>query len=153
MTAPLNDGRHRDHKRHYKPPPELPRELYDPTRACVDEPRELFFRSRVEDARRICAGCPVRIREACAEHAIVHSEEGVWGGLTDEERVQERKRRRDTGALYGATKVCTTCGERKTTDQFNRKLDNRDQLRNTCRTCQKENYIRWYTEKNRTAVQ
>ncbi|MFZ0060174.1 MAG: WhiB family transcriptional regulator [Acidimicrobiales bacterium] len=38
-----------------------------------------------EDAKAVCARCPVR--QMCLEHAIVHRErEGVWGGLTERER-------------------------------------------------------------------
>ena len=38
-----------------------------------------------EDAKAVCALCPVR--QMCLEHAIVHRErEGVWGGLTERER-------------------------------------------------------------------
>ena len=36
-------------------------------------------------AKRVCAGCPVRID--CLEHALNAGEEfGIWGGLTEPER-------------------------------------------------------------------
>lgn len=42
-------------------------------------------RSRDEQARAICVGCPVI--EACREHALsVREPFGVWGGLTEDER-------------------------------------------------------------------
>ena len=38
-----------------------------------------------EEAKAICAECPVR--QACLEHALAHRErEGVWGGATERER-------------------------------------------------------------------
>jgi WhiB family redox-sensing transcriptional regulator len=47
-----------------------------------------------EDAKRICASCPVR--EPCLEHAIATREKlGVWGGYTAKERrrlVRQRRR-------------------------------------------------------------
>lgn len=40
---------------------------------------------REAEAKRVCAGCPVRLE--CAEHAIaVREPYGVWGGLTEDER-------------------------------------------------------------------
>lgn len=47
------------------------------------------------EAVAICRGCPVR--EACLEHALAGREpEGVWGGLTAQERRRETRRRRRT---------------------------------------------------------
>jgi WhiB family redox-sensing transcriptional regulator len=43
--------------------------------------------------KQICSGCSVRSQ--CLEHAMTHGEVyGVWGGLTDEERVRLRRERR-----------------------------------------------------------
>ncbi|MFI6843115.1 WhiB family transcriptional regulator [Kitasatospora sp. NBC_00085] len=40
---------------------------------------------REQEAKRVCARCPVR--RACLEHALrVHETYGVWGGLTESER-------------------------------------------------------------------
>ncbi|MGW1893425.1 WhiB family transcriptional regulator [Streptomyces sp. NPDC002004] len=40
---------------------------------------------RVQRAKRICLGCPVRVQ--CLEHALKAREMyGVWGGLTERER-------------------------------------------------------------------
>lgn len=41
-------------------------------------------RQRINDARKVCFRCPVRIR--CLNHALGHGEEGTWGGTTDYER-------------------------------------------------------------------
>lgn len=40
-------------------------------------------------AKALCAECP--IRNLCADYALTHpDEEGVWGGLTTDERAQLR---------------------------------------------------------------
>jgi WhiB family transcriptional regulator, redox-sensing transcriptional regulator len=53
----------------------------------------VFFARRTEAAKRICADCPSR--RPCAEYAIAHPElEGVWGGLTDNDRDHIRRRTR-----------------------------------------------------------
>src|SRR5690606_33552653 len=56
--------------------------------ACADENPDLFFPRRGEaatQARRICAGCPVRVE--CPEHAREEGMRfGVWGGTTPPER-------------------------------------------------------------------
>ena len=61
--------------------------------ACVGESTDLFFPIgtsgpavlQAEEARRWCAGCPVRA--ACLQWAFSAGiEHGVWGGLTEEER-------------------------------------------------------------------
>ncbi|SDT64673.1 WhiB family transcriptional regulator, redox-sensing transcriptional regulator [Streptomyces sp. TLI_053] len=52
--------------------------------------------SREEQAKQVCARCPVLL--ACREHALAQPEPyGVWGGLTAAERrvVLARRRRRD----------------------------------------------------------
>ena len=35
-------------------------------------------------AKAICSRCPVRLD--CLSYAIMYDEEGIWGGMTDEER-------------------------------------------------------------------
>jgi len=68
---------------------------------------------REERAKAICAECPVI--EACRSHAIaVRENYGVWGGLTEDERLQLIGRsRRAADASAGAavrTSVVTTVG-------------------------------------------
>lgn len=57
---------------------------------------ELFFQpsrferreqkeAREAAAKRICFTCPVRL--PCREHALAHREGGVWGGMTELERL------------------------------------------------------------------
>lgn len=55
-----------------------------------------------EQAKEICAGCPVQM--ACLEHAIVEREHnGVWGGATERERQRIIRRRRRQRALARAS--------------------------------------------------
>ncbi|HLH57606.1 MAG TPA: WhiB family transcriptional regulator [Streptosporangiaceae bacterium] len=61
--------------------------------ACRNADPDLFFPistmgpglRRINDAKRVCAGCPVR--EPCLNWAVESGEDsGVWGGTTGEER-------------------------------------------------------------------
>lgn len=61
--------------------------------ACRDAEPELFFpistapasRKHVKRAKHICALCPVQ--SECLSYALDHrQEQGIWGGLTEEER-------------------------------------------------------------------
>jgi WhiB family redox-sensing transcriptional regulator len=57
---------------------------------------ELFFyavdergpakRLRDEQAKAICAGCP--LRPDCLAHALTHAEWGVWGGTNEDDRAR-----------------------------------------------------------------
>jgi len=48
-----------------------------------------------EEAKGICAGCPVR--QACLEYALANRErDGVWGGATERERRRIVRQRRKT---------------------------------------------------------
>jgi len=64
--------------------------------ACRGEPIEFFFPPsgrRPTQALEICARCPVR--EDCLEYALVnHQHWGVWGGMTERQRFDEKRRRR-----------------------------------------------------------
>ena len=45
-------------------------------------------------AKRVCAQCPVRV--ACLEHALSVPEQfGIWGGMTELDRQEELRRRRE----------------------------------------------------------
>ena len=47
---------------------------------------------RAAKAKAICAQCPVR--EQCLDYAFRNSiKHGIWGGLNNEERTRERRRR------------------------------------------------------------
>ncbi|MGH9044686.1 MAG: WhiB family transcriptional regulator [Acidimicrobiales bacterium] len=66
--------------------------------SCRGLDAEIFFPATddevdAEEAKAICAECPVR--QACLEHALAHRErEGVWGGTTERERRRIVRQRR-----------------------------------------------------------
>ncbi|MGH3921683.1 MAG: WhiB family transcriptional regulator [Pseudonocardiaceae bacterium] len=71
--------------------------------ACRDMDSELFFPigttgpalDQAERAKAVCAGCPVSSQ--CLEFAMSTGQNGVWGGLTEDERRALRRRRNATG--------------------------------------------------------
>jgi WhiB family redox-sensing transcriptional regulator len=75
---------------------------YDPKEwrlaaACRDLDTGVFFGETEDDvatAKAVCATCPVR--EACLEFALVtRQDDGVWGGLDENERRRLRRRRQE----------------------------------------------------------
>lgn len=68
--------------------------------ACVGLDPEVFYPhsdEEADEAKRICATCPVR--EPCLEFALDTREaEGVWGGTTSRERRRLLRQRRKTAA-------------------------------------------------------
>ena len=64
--------------------------------ACKHMDTGVFFPSpgaRQDDVKAICETCPVRTE--CAEHALARTSlPGYWGGMSERQRVQERRRRR-----------------------------------------------------------
>ncbi|MGW1080480.1 WhiB family transcriptional regulator [Kitasatospora sp. NPDC002522] len=87
-------------------PPDLDDSPWHTGAACRSDEAGLFFApskeptaarlSREEQAKRVCARCPVLLE--CREHALAQPEPyGVWGGLTAAERrvVLARRRRRE----------------------------------------------------------
>jgi WhiB family redox-sensing transcriptional regulator len=62
---------------------------------CAGVDPELFFPERgvsTREAKAVCRGCVVR--EECLEYALVHAEKfGIWGGLSERERRELRRRR------------------------------------------------------------
>jgi WhiB family transcriptional regulator, redox-sensing transcriptional regulator len=73
--------------------------------ACKGLETDTFFPSTDAEAgpaKLICAGCPVRAE--CLEWALLsRQEDGVWGGLTDNERRRLRRRRRDAARRAAAS--------------------------------------------------
>ena len=65
--------------------------------ACRDVDTAVFFpenESQVVAAKAICAACPVR--EACLDFALItRQDDGVWGGLDENERRRVRRRRQE----------------------------------------------------------
>lgn len=66
---------------------------------CLGEDPELFFEhGREEEAKTFCAECPVR--EPCLAYALRNrQDEGVWGGLTEQERARLRLQATPGGAV------------------------------------------------------
>ena len=66
--------------------------------ACRGEDPKLFFPQLGEngtEAKRICRRCPVRVDclEAALERGVKH-QYGVWGGMSEQEREAELRRRK-----------------------------------------------------------
>jgi WhiB family redox-sensing transcriptional regulator len=63
---------------------------------CAETDPEAFFPDKggsTRDAKRVCAGCPVRLQ--CLEFALGNDERfGIWGGLSERERRRLRLARR-----------------------------------------------------------
>ena len=68
--------------------------------ACADAEPELFFpisataasSTQVKRAKLICASC--QVRSNCLNYALDYrQEQGIWGGLTEEERRRIPRRR------------------------------------------------------------
>lgn len=75
---------------------------YDPAdwrldAACRDLDTAIFFPDTDDEAdlaKAVCASCPVR--EACLNFALVtRQDDGVWGGLDENERKRVRRRRQE----------------------------------------------------------
>ncbi|MCD0480876.1 WhiB family transcriptional regulator [Streptacidiphilus sp. ASG 303] len=90
------------------------------TAACVDKDPDLFFPVgsagpalvQLAEAKAVCAGCPVA--RDCLEWALrTGQEDGVWGGMTADERrgLRNRRLRRLTGRTVAAEHVGTGRGE------------------------------------------
>ncbi len=62
---------------------------------CMGVDPDLFFPERgasTREAKEVCRGCVVQ--EECLEYAIANSEKfGIWGGMSERERRQVRRRR------------------------------------------------------------
>ncbi|MEU6929481.1 WhiB family transcriptional regulator [Streptomyces sp. NPDC046385] len=62
---------------------------------CAQAGPEFFFPapgSSTREAKQLCGACPGRA--ACLEYALTHDERfGVWGGLSEKERISLKRRR------------------------------------------------------------
>ncbi|HEX6472817.1 MAG TPA: WhiB family transcriptional regulator [Streptosporangiaceae bacterium] len=75
--------------------------------ACHDAPPDLFFpvsdagaaQEQIDEAKQICAGC--QVRADCLHHALHGAEtSGIWGGTTERER-RDLRRRMTAGSAGG----------------------------------------------------
>jgi len=61
--------------------------LWRENAACIGR-GDLFFadhvRSVVKKAKQLCGSCPVK--QECLEYALRNNDDGVWGGMTANER-------------------------------------------------------------------
>jgi hypothetical protein len=68
--------------------------------ACASSDGEAFHPQKggsVKMAKRVCSGCEVRAE--CLEYALATDQRfGVWGGMSENERNKELKRRRTAAA-------------------------------------------------------
>jgi WhiB family redox-sensing transcriptional regulator len=138
--------------------------------ACRGESLVLFFGPQGErqperdvrerKAKAICAQCPVR-RECLTYALSVPEKNGLWGGLNEDERASERRRRmRRAGTARLAsemdqpvavpaadeapepaagpepdTKYCGNCRRALPVDLFSRDVTKKDGLNGWCRAC------------------
>ena len=82
---------------------------YDPNEwrqdaACRDLDTAIFFPETdgaAAAAKAVCATCPVR--EACLQFALItRQDDGVWGGLDENERRRLRRRRQEAARKAAA---------------------------------------------------
>jgi WhiB family transcriptional regulator, redox-sensing transcriptional regulator len=75
---------------------DLPALRWQDRALCSDVDGDLFFPEKgmqARTAKKVCAACPVRAE--CLEYALKHGvEDGIWGGLSPEERAALRRERR-----------------------------------------------------------
>lgn len=82
------------------PPPTLDDVAWQAAAACHPQadtaihPEHFFPAHKAEvyarDAKRVCRHCPVR--NECLTFALTHNHSGIWGGTTDRERADRRRR-------------------------------------------------------------
>ncbi|TMS00131.1 WhiB family transcriptional regulator [Nonomuraea basaltis] len=118
--------------------------------ACRGEDLVLFFGPdgerqperdvRERKAKAVCSQCPVRA--ACLDYALSRNEKtGLWGGLSEDERASERRRRMRRGASLAEVSVlpgfkrCRACRETKSVKEFSRNAKHFDGLSMRCRAC------------------
>lgn len=120
-------------------------DVMDPPAEQVRAARDLGIERRLwEDAKRLCRACPVLVQ--CRSWVVTLPARadvtGVCGGLTEEERARERRRRAQPGAatapeLPHDRLECTKCGQVKPDEAFaaDPRLIGRRGRRSHCRTC------------------
>jgi WhiB family transcriptional regulator, redox-sensing transcriptional regulator len=88
--------------------------------ACRNAEPELFFpisatrasRAAIDRAKQVCAACPVQSQ--CLSYALHHrQEQGIWGGLTeDERRLLSRRMARTERSATRSAALRTRAGAR-----------------------------------------
>lgn len=108
----------------------------------AERPTERDIRER--KAKAICSGCPVR--SECLGYALARPEKyGAWGGLNEDERASERRRRVRRGDYTPQAappdvvdKQCHACEETLPADAFPLDKRSSDGLNSRCRKCTNE---------------
>jgi WhiB family redox-sensing transcriptional regulator len=75
--------------------------------SCVDHDPDLFFPdpegpnfyTLIRSAKEVCFTCPYQLE--CLEHAAKNDEPGIWGGTSEPERKQMKRRNRVAIPLGG----------------------------------------------------
>lgn len=123
--------------------------------ACRDEDTELFFppgefARQIQPAKALCGACPVT--DACLTYALAAPERyGIWGGMTEDERAQERRRAARRG-WDGPVKTCARCQVPQPAGQFYRRDGRKDGRDSYCRACHVELTRKRRTRKEATAT-
>jgi len=90
--------------------------------ACLEEDPELFFPIgntgpallQIEHAKAVCRRCPVT--DTCREWALAsRTDDGVWGGLSEDERKTERVRRQRRASLERARLLAAAADQEAST--------------------------------------
>lgn len=98
----------------------------DRTAACsgADDP-DMWYPISLTDpdtdrAKAVCWGCP--LRQPCAEWAITHETDGVWGGLDEQQREHIRQVRRE----FAPQHRCAGCSQPYTPRNHNQRYCTKD---------------------------
>lgn len=120
--------------------------------ACLEADPELFFvevrsdtpagRMQTAEAKAWCARCPVQ--DECLDWGLeIGAQDGVFGGLDEDEREPLLKERRQDHrdslepetAQWGEVKACWACGQQRPVAEFHRDRSRPDGRQSECRPC------------------
>lgn len=110
---------------------------------CAQTDPDAFFPEKggsVREAKRICAGCPVRAE--CLEDALANNEQyGVYGGLSERERRPLLNAYRTAldadfaAPVAEGSKRCRACRTVRPVDKFHRNSSMPDGRKASCKAC------------------
>lgn len=99
--------------------------------ACSDADTDLFFPPRGEqspEAMALCRSCPVT--DECLDWALRHEHHGIWGGMSERQRIQLRRKRGLSRVLSPQNIPQPLCG---TNAGYTAHLRNRDRPCVSCK--------------------
>lgn len=125
--------------------------------ACRDADPALFFapgkespsqrEAREWKAKAICSGC--RAKPGCLDYALTTSQEdGVWGGLSEDERRRLMRRQVPVPVPVPAprkpvtAKACPACRQTKPAAAYGRDQSRPDGLHSSCKECTNQRQAR-----------